>query len=200
MPRFSDDEGRLAVEIARRRIESYLSGEKMELPPLPPSFKEKMGVFVTLNTYPGRELRGCIGYPEPVLPLIDALMDAAISAATRDPRFMPVKPREMDSIVVEVTLLTPPEEIRYSDPEELPGKIRIGRDGLIAQEGPFRGLLLPQVPVEWGWDAETFLDQTCIKAGIPPGDWREGRVRFFRFQGEIFAEETPRGEVKRVEL
>lgn len=200
MPRFSDDEGRLAVKLARRRIETYLEGEEMDLPPLPEAFREKMGVFVTLNTYPEKNLRGCIGYPEPHLPLIDALLDSAISAATRDPRFIPVRREEMNSIVVEVTLLTPPQEIHYTNPEELPGRIKIGRDGLIAQEGPFRGLLLPQVPVEWGWDAETFLDQTCVKAGIPPGDWRKGRVRFFSFQGEIFAEESPRGEIKRVEL
>jgi len=200
MSLISDEDGKLAVKLARERIETYLEGREMNLPPLPPLFKRKMGVFVTLNTYPGRELRGCIGFPEPHLPLIDALLDSAISAATRDPRFIPVRAEEMDEIVVEVTLLTPPEEIKYRDPGELPKKIKIGRDGLIAQEGPFRGLLLPQVPVEWNWNEEEFLDHTCIKAGIPPGDWREGRVRFFRFQGEIFAEESPRGEIKKVEL
>lgn len=194
---YSLEEGRLAVSLARRAVEACVAGTGGFRPPdeLPPSFRRKAGVFVTLNTYPERELRGCIGYPEPVLPLIEALLDAARSAATRDPRFPPVSPDELDRIVVEVSLLTPPEPIVVKDPREYLRVVRIGRDGLIVDDGLSRGLLLPQVPVEWGWDVHEFLDHTCMKAGLPASAWMERGTRLFRFSAEIFDEREPRGEV-----
>ncbi|MCJ7489364.1 MAG: TIGR00296 family protein, partial [Thermoplasmata archaeon] len=163
---FSDYEGEKAIEIARTVLEKHVLKE--DLPPLDPpeSFRHKSGVFVTLTTHPGDDLRGCIGYPEPIAPLIDALTDSAVSAASRDPRFPPVRPDELGSIKVEVSLLTPPEEIKVGKSTELPARISVGDDGLIVQRDGARGLLLPQVPVEWGWRAEEFLSQTCVKAGI----------------------------------
>ena len=106
------EEGTFAVKYARAVIENYLAGKKIVIEGYPEIFDEKRGCFCTLHTYPDKELRGCIGIPEPIMPLIEALEEAAISAATKDPRFPPVTLEEMDSIVVEVSILTPPELIR----------------------------------------------------------------------------------------
>jgi uncharacterized protein (TIGR00296 family) len=190
------EEGRILVDLARKAIEEYL-GKGIKLSPpadLPPSLLEKRGVFVTLKRYPSGDLRGCIGYPEPVFPLADAVIRSAISSAVDDPRFSPVRMEEMDRITVEVTVLTPPERIE-APPPELPSSIEIGRDGLIVHCRGAVGLLLPQVPVEWGWTPEEFLSHTCLKAGLPPGCWKDPSCIFYRFQGQIFTEVAPRGEV-----
>ena len=190
------ERGRFLVRLARAAVEEYLRrGVKIEPPPeTPPDLYEKRGVFVTLKTYPQRELRGCIGYPEPIMPLVLATIDAAISAATRDPRFYPVGVEELPKLLFEVTVLTPPQPIEVP-PEELPGAIKVGRDGLIVRCGYASGLLLPQVPVEWGWNEEEFLAQTCVKAGLPPNCWLDPRCQFYKFQGQIFTETEPYGEV-----
>lgn len=193
---FTFEDGKVATMIARAHIEKNLGGSPTPPPKDPPTFKEPSGVFVTLNTFPDRELRGCIGYSEPVMAFGKALREVALAAATRDPRFPPVRLKEMDAIVVDVTLLTPPERIAYKGPEDLVSKVVIGRDGLIARKGPFSGLLLPQVPVEWKWTVEEFLRHTCMKAGIPGDEWRKGGVEFQSFSGRVFGERTPRGEVE----
>ncbi len=193
---FTEAEGEKAVKIARRVIEVHVKAEQPVNIEFPPVFDQKGGVFVTLNKYPSGDLRGCIGYPEPVLKLKEALPQAAMSAS-RDPRFMPLRPDELDGIVVEVTLLTPPEEVEYDDPSELPGKISCGRDGLIISLGFNSGLLLPQVPVEYDWSEEEFLDHTCMKAGLPRDSWRQGNCTVKSFQGTIYAEVEPVGKVER---
>jgi len=197
MPKFSDSDGERAVKAARTVVEGCVKDG--EIPPvdLPKSFEKDGGVFVTLKTYPDLDLRGCIGYPEPVAPLRDAIVDSAISAATRDPRFYPVRKEELSALVVEVSLLTPPEKISVKDPSELPGKVIVGEDGLIAERGRYRGLLLPQVPVELGWDAQEFLMQTCCKAGLEPEVWKSPGTTFYKFQAEIFHEEKPNGNIRR---
>ncbi len=197
---FSDYEGEKAIEIARTVLEKHVLKE--DLPPLDPpeSFRHKSGVFVTLTTHPGDDLRGCIGYPEPIAPLIDALTDSAVSAASRDPRFPPVRPDELGSIKVEVSLLTPPEEIKVGKSTDLPARVSVGDDGLIVQRDGARGLLLPQVPVEWGWRAEEFLSQTCVKAGISPDAWHMPGTKVFTFQAEVFSELEPHGKVVRRRL
>ena len=194
---YSDEDGELAVRIARAAVEGYVKHTKFPLPKVPELFKEKSGVFVTLTTHPGDSLRGCIGYPEPIMPLIDAIKDAAVSAASRDPRFPPVKPDELRTVKVEVSLLTPPEEISVKKPSDQVGEVRVGVDGLIVQRGFARGLLLPQVPVEWGWDAEEFVCQTCLKAGLMPDAWLQEGTKVFKFQAEVFSEEEPGGAVRR---
>jgi len=196
---YSEEEGRLAVKIARNAIESYVKGKKMESFPIPKKFEDKSGVFVTINTFPEHDLRGCIGYPQPFFPLIKALVKAA-EGATEDPRFPPLSVEELDKIVVEVSLLTPPELIEVKKPRDYLKKIKIGKDGLIAAKGPHRGLLLPQVPVEWKWDLEDFLSQTCMKAGLMPDAWLEKDTRIYKFQAEIFGEGEPRGEATRLTL
>ncbi|MFO8051449.1 MAG: TIGR00296 family protein [Thermoplasmatota archaeon] len=197
---FRKEDGELAVRTARSTIEKKLSNEDVEFPSLSSVFKRKSGVFVTLNTYPDKELRGCIGYPEPIMELEKALRDAAVSAASRDPRFPPVRTEEMDRIVIEVTLLTPPKKIEFRSEEDLVSQIKIGRDGLIARKSMYSGLLLPQVPVEYGWNPEEFLSHTCMKAGLHPEEWRRGNVSFQRFQGRVFGEQTPGGKVEEVPL
>ncbi len=190
--------GETLVKLARRAIERYLSsGETITPPKEPRDLWEHYGVFVTLEK--GGELRGCIGYPEPIMPLVLATIDSAISAATKDTRFDPVSIEEMDEITVEVSVLTPPEEIR-GKPIDRPRKIEVGRDGIIAERGFLKGLLLPQVAVEWGWDEEEFLTETCLKANLPPDCWLDENTKFYKFQATIFKEVSPRGKIIRVDL
>jgi hypothetical protein len=193
-----DNEGELAVRTARSAVEVEVLSREPEKLDMPGNFMEKRGVFVTLNTFPDKELRGCIGYPEPVFSLGSAIVKAA-QGACHDPRFPPLVGEELDSIVVEVTILTPPEEV-LGDRKDLPGMIKVGRDGLIAEKGPFRGLLLPQVPVEWEWDEESFLCHTCMKAGLTPDCWLDPRTKIFSFQGEVFSEMEPESSVQRKRL
>ncbi|EHP87578.1 TIGR00296 family protein [Methanotorris formicicus] len=189
------EEGIFAVKFARSIIESHLSGYELVVNDYPSKFNEKRGAFVTLHTYPDHDLRGCIGIPEPIMPLIEALREAAISSALSDPRFPPVTLEEMGNIVVEVSILTPPQLIKVSHPREYLEKIKIGRDGLIIEYGVYRGLLLPQVPVEWGWDVEEYLANLCLKAGLPPDVWLDERVKIYKFEAQIFEEVEPRGNV-----
>jgi uncharacterized protein (TIGR00296 family) len=201
MAQLTEEQGKLAVEIARKTVDMFVSeGKRYEPAKLPAVFKENRGVFVTLEKYPSKDLRGCIGFPEPVAPLIDALIDSAISAADRDPRFNSVQEKELNKLVVEVSVLTPPEIIKLKDPKELPKKIKVGRDGLIMKRGWASGLLLPQVPVEWNWNEEEFLSQTCHKAGLPPDAWLDPTTEVSSFQGQIWCEERPRGKIAKKQL
>ena len=194
-----DSEGEIAVEIARQAVEAEARGATKGHVDAPESFMEKRGVFVTLNSYPNHLLRGCIGFPEPIFSLASAVLQAAAHAC-HDPRFDDLQEDELDSIVIEVSVLPSPEEIKAADRKKLPEMVQVGKDGLIAEMGPYRGLLLPQVPVEWGWEAQMFLDQVCIKAGMTPDMWLDKRTRIYKFQAEIFAETSPRGQVVRKEL
>ena len=193
---YTFDDGKFAVKTARSVIENFVLRKSFS--PVPPSdvWLQKSGVFVTILTYPEKDLRGCIGIPEPVMPLIDALRDSAQSA-TRDPRFPPLDKYEFDKIVVEVSILTPPEIVKVRSPKDYIKEIKIGRDGLIAELGYNRGLLLPQVPVEWKWNVEEFLAETCIKAGLAPDSWLEKEFKLYKFQAEIFAEMEPYGKIER---
>ena len=189
------EEGEKAVKFAREVVDRYVKGEKIEDRDLGKKFGEKSGAFVTILTYPDRGLRGCIGIPEPIYDLKTSIIESAKSA-TRDPRFPPLTKEELPNIIIEVTILTPPRLIEVRSPKEYLEKIKIGRDGLIVEKGFYRGLLLPQVPVEWKWDVEEFLSQTCIKAGLPPDAWIDEDTKVYSFQGQIFAEREPYGEVE----
>jgi uncharacterized protein (TIGR00296 family) len=193
-------EGETAVRLARNAIEECIrNGNKLDPEELPRVFKEKRGVFVTLHKKNGRkELRGCIGRPYPVLPLGEAIILSAINAAREDPRFKPVKPEEIDELVIEVTVLTIPKRIK-AKPRDLPDKIEIGRDGLIVSTGMNSGLLLPQVAVEHGFDCTEFLCQTSMKAGLMPDAWING-ADVYSFEGQIFEEIRPGGEVREKDI
>lgn len=190
------EEGRLAVVLAREAIESYLKeGRRIEPSGLPKVFEEKRGVFVTLHRVgDGKELRGCIGFPYPIHPLKEAIVEAAISAAISDPRFPPVSASELEHIVVELTVLTEPTPVRCS-PRELPEHIEIGKHGLMVRYGPHQGLLLPQVAPEHGMDEVEFLCHTCLKAGLSPDMWLDERTEVCTFEGQIFEEVEPGGDV-----
>jgi hypothetical protein len=196
----SIEEGKIAVEYAREIIDAYGKKEKMRKKEFPPSFDELKGVFVTINTYPEKKLRGCIGIPEPIMSLKQALAEAAKSACN-DPRFFPLKEAELNQVVVEVTVLSPPELIEVNKPKDYLDKIKIGKDGLIIRKSFYSGLLLPQVPVEWKWGVEEFLAQLCIKAGLLADAWLEEDTKIYKFQGQIFAEVEPHGKAleKRLE-
>lgn len=200
----NEEEGKFLVKLARRAVKEYLETKKV--PETTRRVHEKLlqpcGVFVTINSIENeeKELRGCIGYPYPTDPLVEAVIQSAISAATQDPRFNSLTKDELDKVVFEVSVLTPPQVLEVKRPQDYPSKIRIGEDGLIIEKGMFKGLLLPQVPVEWNWDQEEFLCQCCIKAGLPPDNWLLPVTRIQKFQAIIFEEETPNGRVKRKAL
>ncbi len=184
------------IRLGRRAVISVFSGEDLEVEDsLKERFSQKRGVFVTLLTFPERDLRGCVGIPYPLYPLWRGVIEASIGAAFRDPRFDPVRREDLDRIVWEVSLLTPPEEVPKDRIEE---EVRIGRDGLLVEKGRSRGLLLPQVPVRYGWDLEEFLRNTCLKAGLGPDCWRGEDVKIYRFQTEVHEEVRPWGEVRKV--
>ena len=198
----NDSEGQTAVKFARGIAESAVLTGSYKIPDisLSPVFEEKAGAFVTVQTYPAGELRGCIGIPEPVYSLRQAILSAAVDAVLSDPRFEPVREDELPGLLFELTVLSPPELLAVRSPWELPQKVDIGRHGLIVERGRFRGLLLPQVAVDEKWDSEEFLRMTCWKAGIPEDSWHDPRVRVLRFEGEVFGEEEPKGKVIRREL
>lgn len=199
----NEGEGKFLVKLARRAVKEYLETKKVpETRIVPEKLLQPCGVFVTINSIEDeeKELRGCIGYPYPTDPLVEAVIQSAISAATQDPRFNPLTKDELGKVVFEVSVLTPPQVLEVKRPQDYPSKIRIGEDGLIIEKGMFKGLLLPQVPVEWNWDQEEFLCQCCIKAGLPPDNWLLPVTRIQKFQAIIFEEETPNGRVKRKAL
>lgn len=196
-------EGEHLVRLARTMIEARLGLTSEPDTGDAPKVTETMcGVFVTLNKLEGsgHRLRGCIGYPYPVKDLLTAVRESALNAAFDDPRFPSVSKNEMDSILVEVSVLTPPETIKVENPKDIPGEVVVGRDGLIMGRGYRRGLLLPQVAVEWGWDSEEFLAQCCYKAGLPPDSWLLEDTEVQRFQAIIYSENSPRGRVSRHKL
>ncbi|HYA78493.1 MAG TPA: TIGR00296 family protein [Verrucomicrobiae bacterium] len=198
------EEGKFLIQLARSAVNEKLDKGKTVQPPkeTPKKLFEQCGVFVTINSLRGgeKELRGCIGYPYPTNPLVEAVIDSAINAATQDPRFYPLTLKELSKVVFEVSVLTPPELVEVKNPKEYLTKIKVGEDGLIVERGYCRGLLLPQVPIEWGWCEEEFLCQCCVKAGVPPDSWLTKDAKIYKFKAIIFEEETPLGEVKRLNL
>ncbi|WP_407422425.1 TIGR00296 family protein [Methanobrevibacter sp.] len=182
----SDRAGNYLVNIAKEAILHFLeTGEKLEIPEdYPIELDEKLGVFVTLNK--NNDLRGCIGYAEPVEPAINATIDVAIAAAFNDPRFPQVTKDEFEKLDFEVTVLTEPELIAVAHPDQYFEEIEIGRDGLIIQKGYSRGLLLPQVATEYALNIESFLEHTCMKAGISADSWMDESCDVYKFQGQIF--------------
>lgn len=197
---YSIEEGEYLVKLARESVSYYLKEGKKPVPPSPPSRRlmEKSGVFVTITKLVNgeRALRGCIGYPLPYMPLVEATVDSAISAAINDPRFPPMKERELNEALFEVSILSTPALISVKETRQYPKMIKVGRDGLVVEKGYYKGLLLPQVPVEYGWDAETFLAECCMKAGLPPDAWLSKSTKVYSFTAEVFSEE-PDGRVVR---
>jgi AmmeMemoRadiSam system protein A len=174
------EEERASLGLARRALEHYFrTGERLRPPAAKGVFKEKRGAFVTLTV--GGDLRGCIGYPLPVKRLDETVVEMAVAAASQDTRFEPIGPDEMGHLRIEISVLGLPEPV--SDPAE----VVVGRHGIIVSKGYYKGLLLPQVPVEHGWDRETFLRHGCLKAGLPPEEWKKG-AKIEVFTAQVFSE------------
>ncbi len=182
----SDKAGEYLVSLAKDTIKYQLENGKIMLKPTdyPLELDEELGVFVTLNK--NHNLRGCIGYAEPIKPAIDATMEVALAAAFNDPRFPELSAKEFDDLEFEVTVLTKPKIIEVAHPNQYFDEIEIGRDGLIIQKGYARGLLLPQVAVENAFTKEDFLEHTCMKAGISADSWMDESCDVLKFQGQIF--------------
>jgi uncharacterized protein (TIGR00296 family) len=191
-------EGAELVRLARTAVEKYI--QESTIIKSERDTEEKAGVFVTLNyvtTSKKEYVRGCIGFPLPDRPLYEGVVEAAIAAATEDPRFPPLDSQELDNIIFEISVLTPPERIKVS-PAQYGKEIEIGRDGLILQWRFGSGLLLPQVPVELKWDVEEYLANICFKAGAPPDIWLDPSSKLYKFQAIVFKEVEPKGEVIRL--
>jgi AmmeMemoRadiSam system protein A len=178
VPEYSPEERSLLLQIAHEAIVSTLEGRNAALVATSDHLSEPRGVFTTL--YLNGHLRGCVGYPHPLLPLYRAVMETAQAAAFDDPRFIPLTTEETPGIEVSLSVLSP---VKAITPEE----IEVGRHGLVISQGTLRGLLLPQVAVEHGWDRLTLLEQTCRKAGLKANAWREG-ARLEAFTAEVFAD------------
>ncbi len=192
----SDADGVELVKMARNAvIELLKNNSKINDSEFNSKFDFTSGVFVTINKQ--SSLRGCIGFPLPVKKLSEGLIDAAISAATQDYRFTPVNIDELEQITFEVTVLTPPVEIKVENPIDYLSIIKIGRDGLIVENSYTSGLLLPQVPIEYGWNEGEFLCHTCEKAGLDKNAWKDKTTKLSRFEGIIFREESPNGRIIR---
>lgn len=179
------EEGDMAIRAARAAVEHVVARKPKPALHLTPVFSEKRGVFVTLTEHGA--LRGCIGLPYPVMPLGEAIDHAGSAAAVEDPRFPPVGREELSSIRLEVTVLTVPVPLE-GEPASRPGHVQVGKHGLIVRGMGTSGLLLPQVATEYGWDAKTFLDHTCMKAGLSSGCWTSRNVEILTFEGQIFSE------------
>lgn len=175
------------IGIARKAIMANFDKKEASIPgSVKSKYKEKKGVFVSL--YVEEELVGCIGYPEPNLPLWEAVKAAAIGAAFEDPRFPPLTKEQYNKLRVELSILTKPKAIEVKKASEYPSKVNIGKDGLVIRDEFGSGLLLPQVAVEWRWDSKEFLNQACMKVGLSPDCWNNMKRNVYKFQAEVFTE------------
>ncbi|RLG80770.1 MAG: TIGR00296 family protein [Thermoprotei archaeon] len=195
---FSD--GVFLVKLARKAVEEkLLRGIDIKPPSDTPEYMKRPGMtFTTIEKLlpDGRfVLRGCIGFLSPIYSLVESTIRSAVEAATSDPRFPPMKPEELNQVVFEVTVLSVPVEIKVEDRWMIPSKVVIGRDGLVVEKGFYKGTLLPIVPVEYCWDTETFLAETCLKAGLQPDCWLEPDTRIYRYEGRAFKEKAPLGSI-----
>jgi uncharacterized protein (TIGR00296 family) len=206
---YSDAEGIYLVKLARKSLTEYLKTHKKIAVPedAPEKIKKNSGVFVTLHVFSKKgnlDLRGCIGRPFPEQPLVIATIDSAIDSGVNDYRFNRVDIRELDNIVFEITALTPPEKIEAKDVQGRLDAIKIGRDGLLIRRknAPpgHGGLFLPQVPVEWHWNKEEYLNELCGKAGLPSSMWKQiDQTDLYKFR-EKFPRRNAKRKYKRIIL
>jgi uncharacterized protein len=173
---------------------------------MPAKLRQRARVFVTILTVRSlgnervQELRGCIGYLDARQSLGKATINAAISAATADPRFPPIDTKDLETVVFEVNVLSEPSQLKLAKRSDYPKSVTIGKDGLIISNSESRGILLPEVAVEWNWTAEEFLGQCCLKAGLCPDAWLDSETKVYKFQSDIYREVEPMGPVKKIVL
>ncbi|MCG3216167.1 MAG: TIGR00296 family protein [Candidatus Heimdallarchaeota archaeon] len=202
--KIEDETGYYLVKLARKAAESWITKEEKPEPieNIPKQALMKTGAFVTVKKKTGDQftLRGCIGYVLGINSLNEEIIALARESTQNDPRFPPVSRDELSEIIFEVTVLTPPEEIKYETPQELLDQINIPGDGLIVKFGRFQGLLLPQVPIEQGWNEEEFISYTCRKAYLSVDIWKKEKITVEKFQGIVFGEKEPNGLIERSEF
>ena len=174
------DQEKSLLQLARQSITHYLEkGTPPDIEADDEVFKQKRGAFVTVKVKD--RLRGCIGYPIPYKSLFETITEAAISAATKDYRFASLEKKELHVTKIEISVLSLPELVKDIS------EIEVGKHGIIITKGHSRGLLLPQVPLEWGWDRETFLSHACMKAGLEEDSWKKG-AQIEIFSAQVFSE------------
>ena len=178
MSDYSQAERRLLLNLAREAICAALEKRQLDLNPPSDHLAEHRGAFTTLHL--DGELRGCVGYVFPQYSVYRTVAETAVAAAFDDPRFAPLRQPEYPKLEYEISVLSPLSPIDAED-------VEVGRHGLVITYGSRRGLLLPQVPVEHNWDREKFLEQTCVKAGLPPDAWEHG-AKIEAFTAEIFSD------------
>jgi AmmeMemoRadiSam system protein A len=177
----SEQAGLALLRLARRAIEARLAGRPGPPWPDDPELQAHGGVFVSLHARSDGALRGCVGFVEPLFPLGEAVCRAAVAAASEDPRFAPVTASELPTLVLDVSVLGAAQPIR-------PEAVQVGVHGLVLRHRGLSGLLLPQVPVEHGWDRIGFLDHLCLKVGLPPGAWQEAGAQLLAFTAVVLRE------------
>lgn len=175
------EDRRFLLRLARETLAAHLAGGRAPRPPAEGELARPLGAFVTLVTRERGALRGCMGTMSSDAALVDTIAAMAVAAGTRDPRFAAVEPGELSGLLVEISVLGPLRQVR-------PDEVEVGRDGLLVTRAGRRGVLLPQVAVEHGWDRERFLAHTCLKAGLPEGAWRENDTRIEAFTATVFGE------------
>ena len=177
----TDAERQALLRAARESLAGHFQGRRPALPSATVALAEHRGAFVTLHRGDG-ELRGCVGQMRSDRPLLETVARMAVAAAVEDGRFEPVAEAELDQLSIEISALSPLEPIRPED-------VEVGRHGLLIGKGGRRGVLLPQVPGEQGWDRETFLVHTCRKAGLPDDAWKEPGVELLAFTADVFRDD-----------
>lgn len=169
------------LNLARESITAELEKRPLSITkPEDELYDRKLGAFVTLHRF--GNLRGCIGQVIPRMSLFETIVEMAKAAAFGDPRFPNLKQEEVDDIEIEISILSELILVKKAD------EIEVGRDGLMIRKGIYSGLLLPQVATEQNWDKHTFLDHTCLKAGLAPGSWQDPQTELYRFTADIFSE------------
>lgn len=201
---FDVSDGRDLVHAARSSIELCIKNPEFDRAIVlknlnKPNMHQELGTFVTLTHYLTGTLRGCIGFPDPVMPIGEAVVESALDAAFEDPRFVPVSHKELKELLVEVSILSKQIPL-HKDWRRRKNSIVIGKDGLVVEYGMHKGLLLPDVPVEQEWDVEEFLEGVMEKANIPKEYWKQPNVKLYKFETQIFKEKEPDGDIVEVNL
>jgi len=178
----SPEERRFLVRVAREALAAHFEGRAYQPPEGNPAVREPRGAFVSLHRREDDDLRGCVGVMESEEPLVRNVARMAVAAATHDGRFEPVTRDELPGLVLQISALGPMCPVK---PEE----VEVGRHGLLVSCGSRRGVLLPQVAADHGWDRDTFLEKTCWKAGLPAGAWRGADAKLMAFTAEVFGED-----------
>lgn len=192
------EEGKILVKLARETVKRKFKTGRFYIKKINNKLKIKKGVFVTIETFPEKKLRGCIGFIKPFYPLYEAVQRASYSAAFEDFRFLPLKEKELEKVIFKISILSEPKLIKVKHPKEYKQKIELGRDGLILVYGSNQGVFLPEVPIEANWNKEEYIENLCFKAGLTPDIIYEKKTKIYKFRTQVFVEKEPYGEIEEI--